>query len=142
MKTTLSKNEIDGRKIQRVLQTPFIDIEGVTACQLFVEIEGGIVFGLVSCDELEGKGIHRIVLKDHLIPAQFQKNSSGADGENIITLITSDLLPTIGVLLSNNRILSVRASGPNYVGPFISDIKPHFVGEIFSYWNKGQIEIS
>jgi len=142
MKAALLKSEIDGHRIQRVLQTPFVDIEGITVCQLFVEIDGGTVFELVSCDELEGKGLQRHALKSKLIPAQFPKGSPSADGDNIITLVTSDLLPSIGVQLSSNRILSMRASGRNYVGPFISDIAPYFVGELYSYWNKEQIQLS
>lgn len=135
MKTTLSKSDIDGQRIRQILQTPFENIDGVTVCQLFVELDNGILFQLVSEDELEDTGLLQTISRKHLIPVQFPKGTPDGVGETIRTLVVSQLLPTIGVQISNNHILSFLSSGPNYVGPFISEIEPHFTGEIFSYWN-------
>jgi hypothetical protein len=136
MNKKLSRPDIDGQKIRRVLQTPFRDIEGVTVCRLFVELDNEMQFELLSEEELEPEGIQQTHLHCDLIPAQFQKNAPNPIGATVETVVFSDLLSTIAVKLIGGHIICFKASGPNYVGPYILAIEPYFVGELFSYWDK------
>ncbi len=139
MQRKLSKANIDGQKIRQILQTPFKDIDGVTSCSVFVELENGIVFELVSEEEFEKALIENSSVSEGLIPFQRPNDVKDSIGEQVVTVVISDLMTSIGVQISGSRILCFAFFGPGYVGPCVRQISPHFDGELFSYWDKQPI---
>ncbi len=140
MKSALTKNDIDGQEIRRISQTPFVEIEGVMVCRVFIELTNGILFELVDAEQREKYGIQQTEERTDLIPVQFPGDTPSQIGETVKTLIISNYLPVIGVQLDSGEILSLLLDLPNAVRPFLFDIAPHYSGDIFSYWDRQLIE--
>ena len=143
MQETLTRDDIVGKKIQRLWQTPWKTIHGdnpddyaVDVCSTFVELDDNTIFMIQWQDCFEELPINRCVtLEKNWIEPDWEELKTNSYGMIIVEVLTSKYIPTFCLLLNNNYILYDSDYGPFQTGPLISELGEMYTIEDFStYW--------
>ena len=133
----LSRNEIEGQRIVGLFQTPYRELDGVSACEVFVELDNGVLLELQSQDPMEVLPVvDQREMKPKLIPVALPSGVESCIGETIKTLLTSELKPSLGILLSSGRWLFISDWGPRRIGALIEKAEPN--GAV-AYWDHAEV---
>lgn len=132
----LAIDEINGKLVKNVMQTPYeFAADGYGGCRVFVELKDGPSFDLINLEVEAVAPIYEVNIDDHkLLPAEIQGGEADCIGETIVRVVRSDLWPTIGLLLSSNRVLHLHNwYDIHTVGPCLVDVKWFNDGDISDY---------
>jgi hypothetical protein len=130
----ISRENIENQKIIHVYQTAWETHFGVSACSVFIELSNNVIFELQSSEDSEISDASD--KKNKLIPVEWYPGTKSCEGECIKTLLTSELWPSIGILLSSNRVLYISSWGPGRVGPLLAEVDEVDEMEILTFWER------
>jgi hypothetical protein len=136
----LGRNEIVGRSIRDVLQTPWVDLgQGLRVCQLVVKLDNDLAFSLDDVDDWEAQQpLPCIDLSDReRAIATYSVQEDFGQGERIEEVLCSDRILGVELLLSSGRILAwTDAFTPRSFGATLINLSDDiFAPDDFkSYW--------
>lgn len=104
----LSRHDIVGHRVARVLQTPWQRFDETVAARFFVLLETGTLIELTGDD---GPLVAARVNRSQLIDVDFDGRES-CDGDIVWEVLDSDYWPGVGLLLSSRRYLHCGSDIP------------------------------
>jgi hypothetical protein len=99
----LQREDIVGKRVVGVLQSPWSSFSDISACDVYVLLDNGVLFALAS-PEATTLSVSVVPL-DSLQPADLSNSPPPCIGEVVEEVLVSDCWPLIGLLLSSNRFL-------------------------------------
>jgi hypothetical protein len=127
MSASLHREDIIGKRIVGVLQSSWSSTGDVSACDVYVFLDNGVLFELASPEAAQLSP--SVVPLDSLRPAVFSNEPQPCTGEVVEEVIVSDYWPLVGLLLSSNRFLYCSDDySPRSVGACLAP-----VGELYGW---------
>ena len=143
MQETLTRDDIVGKKIQHIWQTPWKlyqeendPSDYVEYCLAYVELDDNTIFEIQWQDNFEELPIKRYnsIDKDWLETVDSALGYYCYD-MTVVEVLTAKRIPTFCLLLSNNSLLYASDYGPYQTGPLTSKIGEKYPIENFAtYW--------
>jgi hypothetical protein len=147
MKTELLREDIVNHTIRNLWVTAWTDINTPDAFpftkepyyyqQVYIELDNGDTFGIQGQDPFKEFPIVSVDMKTIDVNATDDSFLIDCIGQKIIEVLTSNLIPTVCVLLSNKKLLFCSACGFAFdsFGPLSQDLGHEYDIEDFAtYW--------
>jgi hypothetical protein len=123
----LYREDLVGKRVKEVLQTPWINNDGFESCEIFINLDNGFTFKLPFLDDDESVFPIKTEKNHNLIKAEFPLNSPEYFNMEITDIVSSDYWPSIALKLNNQYLLMINIwNSPFITGAVIvenSDIK-------------------
>ena len=145
MQDILTRDDIVGKKILRVWQSPwrtykFDDGYTVESCSTYVELDDNTIFEIQWQDCCEELPINKLTLQENWFEVDWEPLITNSYSMVIIEVLTSNYIPTFCLLLSNNHIIFASDYGPHQTGPLIDKLGEKYDAEDFvTYWGHNKI---
>lgn len=124
MNLPLARSDIIGKVVRRVYRSAWLeDDDGYAGCAVFVELADGTLFELQGVDFGDVEPIRRLDPTKTQMIAVDEHTAERCCGKTAIEVLASDQWPTIGLLLSDGKLLITSDDcSPRRVGPCVLDV--------------------
>ncbi len=109
----VGRQNIVGQRITNIYQTPWVTLDRVDVCRVFVSLDNGLTFEIVCEDTDESRQLDSCEIEADWV---LMEHAFGCFGEEIVEVLASDYWPSIGLQLSSGLLLFISDEGPFRVG--------------------------
>ncbi|HWB14227.1 MAG TPA: hypothetical protein VG826_33680 [Pirellulales bacterium] len=130
----LQREDIVGKRVAAVLQSPWLSFGDISACAVYVLLDNGVLFELASPET--AKLSPSVVPLDSLRPADLSNAPPPCTGEVVQAVLVSDCWPLLGLLLSSNRFLYCSDDySPKNVGACLAPVGERYGwDDVRAFW--------
>ncbi len=138
----LKREDIVGKRIGRVIQTPWRLYVDVFVCRVFVELENGGTFELRYQDSFKEPPIELVDLEYvEFVSAELRGDRESCIGDSIVEVLASYCWPSLGVLLASGRFLFCSdCCWPLHVGACLTRVGDFYeLEDVVTYWGHAEV---